>query len=315
MHVERYIQSRQAQGITGDSLNKELGMIRRAYKIGQRGNRPKVRTAPYFPRFAGTKRDGFIEIEQHDRFREACRTVRRGGEWFVGVFETGYTYGWRHSEIISLLVEQIRFRNPDEGYIAIPGAWTKNGMPRQVAFARSWCPWLVETFERAIEGKSRLDFVFLRGKHLDTKVGRFDKLWRTANRVAQGPAGFRFHDLRRTAARNLRRAGFTDLEIQDICGWETASVMRSYLGRDVEHLESKMAKLGELWERERQGRADVVQQGKMSKRDPMRADAGTDRPGIGRGTRKSVQNEGSSYARQTPANNNKQRGLKSGEGA
>ena len=45
---------------------------------------------------------------------------------------------------------------------------------------------------------------------------------------AVGVAGLLFHDLRRSGARNYRRAGVTDDVIMRIGGWKTASMFRRY---------------------------------------------------------------------------------------
>ena len=71
-------------------------------------------------------------------------------------------------------------------------------------------------------GKDLTDYVFTRenGK----PVRDFRGTWAKACRAA-GVPGLLLHDLRRTAARNLRRAGIAEGIIQIIGGWKTRSVV------------------------------------------------------------------------------------------
>ena len=76
------------------------------------------------------------------------------------------------------------------------------------------CPWV---FKR-------------RGK----RIKNFYAAWEEASKRAglwddeRDRPTFRFHDLRRSAARNLKKAGATKKEIMRIGGWKTPSVFRRY---------------------------------------------------------------------------------------
>jgi integrase len=74
-------------------------------------------------------------------------------------------------------------------------------------------------------GKAPDAFVFTRpnGK----PIRNFRKLWANACAFAGCP-GLLFHDLRRTAARNLRRAGVAEGVIMSMGGWKTRSVFERY---------------------------------------------------------------------------------------
>src|SRR5271166_1478364 len=78
---------------------------------------------------------------------------------------------------------------------------------------------------QSVSLESRDDFVFTwpHGK----PIRDFRETWRNAC-VAAGVPKLLFHDLRRTAARNLRRAGVAEGVIMKIGGWRTRSVFERY---------------------------------------------------------------------------------------
>ena len=66
--------------------------------------------------------------------------------------------------------------------------------------------------------------VFTRG---DKPIRDFRKRWENLCTAAGVPA-LLFHDMRRTAARNLRAAGVPEEIIMRIAGWKTSSIFKRY---------------------------------------------------------------------------------------
>jgi integrase len=90
------------------------------------------------------------------------------------------------------------------------------------------------------KGKQPEDFLFTRADGLPVKD--FRVVWANACKHAGCP-GLLFYDLRRTAARNLRRAGVAEGVIMEIAGWKTDSIFRRYAIVDGEDKRSAMAAL------------------------------------------------------------------------
>ncbi|MGA8742411.1 MAG: tyrosine-type recombinase/integrase [Terracidiphilus sp.] len=130
----------------------------------------------------------------------------------------GRTYGWRISELVNLKVRQVDI---DARTIRLEPGTTKNKDGREVTMTKA----VHALLARCVDGKSADDPVFTRS---DGKAVRdFRDAWAKATEFA-GVPGLLFHDLRRTAARNLRRAGIAEGVIMKIGGWRTRSVFERY---------------------------------------------------------------------------------------
>ncbi len=160
--------------------------------------------------------------------------------------ECGRTYGWRVSELLGLRVRQVDLAQKS---IRLEPGTTKNSAGREVVTTEA----VYTLLSACVIGKGADDFVFTRknGK----PVRDFRNVWENAcvragvgaivcarcsgpkvsgRRYAKCKAkhskysGLIFHDLRRTAARELRRAGIAEGVIMSIGGWKTRSVFERY---------------------------------------------------------------------------------------
>lgn len=212
--VSRYVDQRQQEGAENATINRELACLKRMYHLGQRSTPPKVYRIPAFPRLAESNiRQGFLEDSQYKKLLSACPEV-----WFLGLVEVARTYGWRVSELLSMRVGQIDLLART---IRLEPGTTKNKDGREVTMTNR----VYELLKLCAHGKAAESSLFTRrnGKAVRDFRGTWDK----ARNLAEVPA-LLFHDLRRTAARNLRRAGVAEGVIMKIGGWRTRSVFERY---------------------------------------------------------------------------------------
>jgi len=216
--VAKYVDSRQQEGAANATINRELAALKRMYRLAHQATPPKVLRVPAFPKLTeNNARQGFLADTQGDVLAAQCASV---GLWLRAMYEVGCTYGWRVSEVKALHV-----RHVDMGACTIrldPGT-TKNGQGRVVTFERGSI--LCQLLAACVQGKSADDFVFTREDGRPVRV--FRTTWKNVCARA-GVAGLLFHDLRRTAARTLRRAGVAENVIMQIGGWRTRSVFDRY---------------------------------------------------------------------------------------
>jgi integrase len=120
--------------------------------------------------------------------------------------------------LISLRVKQVDL---EHRILRLEPGTTKHKEGREAPMTDT----MLQLLTACVEGKGPDAYVFTRpnGK----SVRDFRVTWQNACDHA-GVSGLLFHDLRRTAASNLRRAGLSESMIKQIGGWKTTSVFHRY---------------------------------------------------------------------------------------
>ncbi len=216
--INAYIEKRLAEGAANATINRELAALKRMLNIGAKQTPPRVDKVPYIPMLKENNvRKGFFEHDQFLALRDAMP------EHLKGFVTFGYKVGWRISEISNLTWSQVDL---NQGIVRLEVGETKNHEGRTVYLDDE----LQEIFgqQRKLRKKlgTALPHVFLNHDGTD-RVKRFDKAWRTACKKAK--IGVRlFHDFRRTAVRNMVRAGVPERVAMMISGHKTRAVFDRY---------------------------------------------------------------------------------------
>jgi integrase len=227
--LARYIDSRREQHATNASINRELACLKRMYRLAHLSTPPRVANVPDFPHLKETNvRQGFVTPKQYQKLVAHCPQL-----WLRAMLDTAYNYGWRVSELLHLRVGQVDLVSRT---IRLEPGTTKNQEGREVTIESAR---LLELLGQCLAGKCPEDHVFTRG---NKPIRDFRKRWQNLC-TAAGVPGLLFHDLRRTAARNLRAAGVPEEIIMRIAGWKTSSVFKRYAIVDQADVRAALQKL------------------------------------------------------------------------
>lgn len=215
-HVKRYMRKRLEAGVVSATVNRELEILKRAFTLAIKSDPPKVvRELSITMLTEDNVRTGFLDDSGYLRVKQELP------EYLRPLFVVGYHLGTRLGELRKLKWEQIDMAH---GSIVLNPNQTKNKQGRTLPIYGEMREWL--TMQRDVRDVRfpQCDFVF----HEDGKpVGDFRKAWRSACKRA-GVEGLLFHDLRRSAVRNMVRAGITEKVAMQISGHKTRSVFDRY---------------------------------------------------------------------------------------
>ena len=217
--LNSYITRRMEKGASLGTVDRELGILRRAFSLAVASD--KLPRVPRFPRLrANNVRTGFFE---DDQIRAVLRFLP---EYVRPVIAFAAVTGWRiPSEVLPLQWRQVCF---ESGTVRLDPGTTKSGEGRMFPVIPPLKAILEAQEVRRVElarGGRIVPWVFHRDGE---EIRGFRKAWKTACRKAGVPDRIP-HDLRRTCARALERAGVPRTVAMALIGHRTESMYRRYV--------------------------------------------------------------------------------------
>lgn len=220
-----FVTRRQAAGASNASINRDLIALKRMFTLAVQGG--KLMTRPYIPLLKENNvRTGFFEPEQFKSVKNHLPAHMQP------IVEFAHITGWRTpSEILPLEWRQVDLK---AGEVRLDAGTTKNGDGRVFPFTSELRRVFEDQQKVADQLKregtiTRVVFCYTKGKKAGQRITEsgFNKQWRQA-RVAAGCPGRIPHDFRRTAVRNLVRAGVPERVAMQLTGHKTRAVFERY---------------------------------------------------------------------------------------
>jgi integrase len=215
--IDDYIERRLADGDAKASINRTTQLLSQCYKLAiERRHLPR---APHIRHLSesGNARQGFFSES------ELAAVISHLPEDLRDFVRFAAATGMRKGECCSLA-----WGNIEGDVLTLRGENAKNGESRSVPLVGE----LSEIIERRNaarqvkeNGTARMvEYIF----HRDGQpVSEFRKSWKTACKKA-GVSGRLFHDLRRSAVRNMTQAGVPQAVAMKVSGHKTSSMFERY---------------------------------------------------------------------------------------
>jgi len=258
--ITAYVAARQRAGAANATINRELAVLKRMLRLGEKAG--KVDRRPHIAMLAEDNvRTGFFEPEQFGALLRHLPAPLRPA------FLVAYLTGWRvRSEILTRQWKHVDFL---AGWLRLEPGETKNREGRMFP--------LIPELRAVLEGQRALTealqvatgqiipWVF----HRDgIPVRHFRRAWLTAAARA-GVPGRLPHDFRRTAVRNLERAGVPRSAAMKLVGHKTEAIYRRYAIADEAMLREAAAKLAALHDAQREALRRVYFEGPLASSDKV----------------------------------------------
>jgi integrase len=216
---QQYILTRQEEGAKNATINRELSALHRAFTLGTRQTPPKVTMMPHVPKLKeNNARSGFFEYDEYVKLRNALPSYLRP------LLIAAYYTGMRRGELLGLQWHQV---DVWAHRIVLEQGTTKNGEGRVVYM-------FGELFDTILAQKKIRDARFpdCQSVFFNQQTGEpvgieFRDTWNKALASVK-LEGRLFHDLRRTAVRNMVRSGVSEVVAMRISGHKTRNVFDRY---------------------------------------------------------------------------------------
>ena len=210
--IRQYQQHRRQSGAAAATVNRETSALSRMFRLAvQLG---VLSSMPVFPNRLGENgpRQGFFEHAEYLRVRSHLPKP------YQDFLDFAYYSGWRKHEVWDLRWEEVDLGG---GVIRLPPHRSKTRTGRVLPIST---PLAAVLKRRAAAQRSANPLVFGRD-HVTVRAWR--RAWPDACRKA-GVPGRILHDCRRTAARNLVRAGIPERVAMTLTGHKTRCVFDRY---------------------------------------------------------------------------------------
>jgi len=216
--IKDYIKYRMDEGAANATINRELSALKRMLNLGAQQTPPKVDRVPYIQMLKESNvRQGFFEHAEFLALRDALPSYLKGFVTF------GYKTGWRFAEINGLTWNQVDLSN---GIVRLEAGETKNDAARTVYLDDELQQVFTDQWE-ARKTSSKLSPYVFPDKDGINRIHCFWGAWQKACKDTQIGNKI-FHDFRRTAVRNMVRAGIPEGVAMKVSGHKTRSVFERY---------------------------------------------------------------------------------------
>ncbi|MBI3248855.1 MAG: tyrosine-type recombinase/integrase [Deltaproteobacteria bacterium] len=213
--VKAYCAKRQEEGAKNASINRELAALRRMFNLGLQAE--KILKKPYIRALEENNvRQGFFEPW------EFVAVLVKLPDCLRPLFTFAYQTGWRvKHEVLGLEWSQVDL---DTGTARLEVGTTKNKGGRLIYLTRDLQALLLNQWQEHQTHYPDCPYVF---HDHGQRIVNYYKRWHSACREA-GLSGKIPHDFRRTAVRNMVRAGIPERVAMQMTGHKTRSVFDRY---------------------------------------------------------------------------------------